>query len=258
MHIKVYPDTQSAGRGAARVVAALAADKPDAALGLATGHTMIPVYGELVRLHEDEGLSLARVKTFNLDEYAGLGKGHPDSYYEYMMTRLVQQTDLAEENMNVPDGRAEDLEAECRRHEEAIERAGGLDLQLLGLGKNGHIGFNEPGSALDSRTRTVELAADTRQVNSGDFRAEPGAPERALTMGIGTILDARSILLVVTGWEKAGILHRVLTGRPDPAVPATALHLHRDVTVVADREAMEEHFEKEGDRGVEFVVSGPR
>lgn len=243
MKVEVFPDTQSAGRAAAREVAAYLRGKPDAVLGLATGHTMIPVYGELVRLHEEEGLSLAGLTTFNLDEYAGLGRGDMDSCYEFMMKRLVVQTDLNEDRFHVPDGKAPDLAAESERYESMIRESGGIDLQLLGLGRNGHIGFNEPGSTPGSRTRVVELSRKTREVNAGDFRLADGTPTRGLTMGVATILEARSIIIVVTGWEKSGILHQVLTRPSTPEVPATHLHTHKDAILIADEEAMETYFE---------------
>ena len=255
MKVEVYPDTQAAGRAAARAVSRLLRDKPGAVLGFATGHTMIPVYGEIVRLHEEEGLSLARATTFNLDEYVGTGAGDPDSYYEFMMSRLVRQTDLPESSFHIPDGKASDPERECKDYENRIERAGGIDLQLLGLGRNGHIGFNEPGSPRDSRTRVIGLSDTTREVNSGDFRKIEGTPERAITMGIANILEAKGILLVVTGWEKAGILHKVLVTPPTPDIPATFLHQHPDVTLVADRDALEEYHFNVEDPGDSFEVS---
>lgn len=257
MRLIVHPDTQSAGRAAAREAAALLRQNPAAVLGLATGHTMIPVYGELVRLHEEEGLSFARARTFNLDEYVGLGAGHPDSYREFMVLRLAGQIDLPPASFNIPDGKARDLAAECERYERAILEAGGIDLQLLGLGRNGHIGFNEPGSGPASRTRVIALADKTREVNAGDFRAANQTPERAITMGIATILAARRILLVVTGWEKAGILKTVLTSPPSPEVPATFLHNHPDVTVIADREALEEYFTEAVAKGFEISIAPP-
>jgi len=246
---RVFSDAHAAGRAAARIVAAELRKDPAAVLGLATGHTMIPVYGELVRMHEEEGLSFSRATVFNLDEYAGLGKGHPDSCSRYMMERLVSQTDLPGPSFNIPDGTAPDLEAECASYERKIKQAGGIGLQLLGLGRNGHIGFNEPGSAPDSRTRVVELSPETRELNAADCRELREVPPKALTMGVATIMEARSILLLVTGWSKAGILRRVLESGPHPDIPATFLHQHPDVTLVADRQAMEEYCRAAGEGG---------
>ncbi|MFO8058184.1 MAG: glucosamine-6-phosphate deaminase [bacterium] len=257
MRLLVYPDTQSAGRAAARTVAELLHSGRDVNLGFATGHTMIPVYGELVRLHEEAGLSFKRARTFNLDEYVGLGPGEPDSYYEYMMHRLVDQVDLPPERFFIPDGKAADPHAECERYERLIQEAGGIDLQLLGLGRNGHIGFNEPGSEPDSRTRVVELAEETRRVNEADFRKAKEPPRRAITMGLATIMEARRILMVVTGWEKAPVLKTVLTSPPAKEVPATFLHGHPDVTLIADREALEEYFQQIVASGYEMKVDPP-
>jgi len=257
MRLVVFPDTQSAGRAAAREAAGLLRSKADVNLGFATGHTMIPVYGELVRLHEEAGLSFKRARTFNLDEYVGLGRGDSDSYYEYMMHRFVEQTDLSEDWFFIPDGKAPDPEAECERYERLIKECGGIDLQLLGLGRNGHIGFNEPGSSPESRTRVVALAEKTREVNETDFRkAEP--PRHAITMGLATILEARRIVMVVTGWEKAEILKAVLTTPPTSEVPATYLHDHPEVTLIADREALEKYFQEIVSFGYEMKVTPPR
>ncbi len=257
MRLWVYPDTQSAGRAAAREVAALIRDNAPVNIGFATGHTMIPVYGELVRLYEETGLSFQQVRTFNLDEYAGLGRGDPDSYYEYMIHRLVRQVDLAEERFFIPDGKAGDLDAECERYERHIREHGGIDLQLLGLGRNGHIGFNEPSAPPDSRTRVIELAEETREVNEADFRKTDQPPRRAITMGMATILEAKRIIMVVTGWEKASVLKTVLTTAPTREVPATFLHRHPDVTVIADREALEDYFREISAPGWEMKVDHP-
>ena len=246
MKVRVCADAQAAGRAAAREVASLLKARPSAVLGLATGHTMIPVYGELVRLHEEDGLSFAAAVSFNLDEYVGVGPGHADSYYEFMMLRLARQVDLPAGSFHILDGLAADLAAECRRYEDLIRTLGGIDLQLLGLGRNGHIAFNEPGSSPDSRTRAIALTDQTRQINRGDYRKLDDTPPRALTMGIATILEAKKIALVVTGWEKAEILHRVLTTAATSDIPATFLHRHPDVTLVADQEAMEVYVERQG------------
>ena len=255
MRVEVYADAQAAGRAAARKIAGELADKPDSVLGLATGHTMIPVYGELVRLHEEAGLSFARAATVNLDEYVGLSKGDPDSFYEFMNVRLISQVDLPRDRFFIPNGKAVDLVAECARYEEQIQELGGIDLQLLGLGRNGHIGFNEPGSPRESRTRVVELSEETRRVNAGDFRVLEYTPARAITMGVATILEAGKLLLVVTGWEKTEILYQTLTTPPTPDLPASFLHEHPQVTVVADQEALELYFLREGKRPDPFSVT---
>lgn len=255
MKVSVFPEAQSAGRAAARAAAALLHNRPAAVLGLATGHTMIPIYGELVRAHEEEGLSFKRAQVFNLDEYAGVGPGHPDSFHEFMRMRLVSQVDLPAESFHILNGRAPDLALECARYEEQITAAGGIDLQLLGLGRNGHVAFNEPGAPADSRTRVVRLSEETRNINAGDFRLLAETPAEALTMGVATILSAHRVLLVVTGWEKAEILFRVLIAQPSPELPASFLHTHPRVNLVADRQALELYFERHGRKGENFEVA---
>lgn len=257
MKVRVFADAHAAGRAAAREVAGLLREKPEAVLGFATGHTMIPVFGELVRLHEETGLSFARARTFNLDEYVGLGEGEQDSFYEFMMLRLVKQVDLPLQSFHIPNGLNLDTTSECRDYEQQIRDAGGIDLQFLGLGRNGHIGFNEPGSPPDSRTRVVALSELTRNINSDDFRFVKDTPREAITMGIATILEARRIILVVTGWEKAEILSRVLTSAATPALPGSLLHGHPDVTLIADGEAMETYLTAVGDAGISFTVTPP-
>jgi glucosamine-6-phosphate deaminase len=257
LKVKVYADAQGAGRAAAGEVRKLIEKKRGAALGLATGHTMIPVYGELVRLCERGKLSLKNATTFNLDEYAGLGRGDHDSCYEYMLLRLVDQTDLDPRSFHLPDGKAPDLEAECKSYEKKIKDAGGIDLQFLGLGRNGHIGFNEPGSASDSRTRVVRLSERTREVNVGDFRHLKQTPDRGVTMGIATILEAGKIILVVTGWEKSAILYRMMTTPPAPEIPATFLHQHPETLLIADRQAMEDFFKNTGGESISFDFPAP-
>ena len=257
MKVRVFADAHAAGRAAAREVARQLREKPGSVLGLATGHTMIPVYGELVRLREEGGLSFQQAVTFNLDEYVGLGEGAPDSFREFMNLRLVKQVDLAAGSFHIPNGLAPDPAAACRAYEQLIRDAGGMDLVLLGLGRNGHIGFNEPGSPPDSRTRVVRLTEVTRRSNGDDFRFLRETPDEAITMGIATILEARRILLAVTGWEKAEVLSRVLLSRPTSELPASFLHTHPDVTLIADGEAMEAYLAAVGDSGIAFTVGPP-
>ncbi len=257
MQVEVYPDAQGAGRAVARMVARFVQVKPDSVLGLATGHTMAPLYGELVRLHEEESVSFKDAVAINLDEYVGLGTGHVDSLREFMMLRLISQIDLPVSSFNILRGRAHDLDSECERYAGVIEAAGGIDLQLLGLGRNGHIGFNEPGSAADSRVRVVDLTETTKAVNAGDFRKINKSPAKGITLGVADVLDARRIVMMVTGWEKAEILHRTLTTAPTADVPATFLHPHSDVILVADREAMELFYEREREQSLSFSLAPP-
>ena len=207
-----------------------------AVLGLATGRTMVPLYDELVRLHREEGLSFANVITFNLDEYLGLPTSHPASFRQTMAERLFDHVDLPPENAHLPDGELHEsqIESRCAEYERSIAAARGIDLQLLGLGVNGHIGFNEPGSGADSRTRAVELAPSTRESASSRFGGLPNVPERAITMGIATILEARRIRLLALGEGKRDILADVVSSPVTTDVPATLLRGHPDVKVYAD------------------------
>jgi glucosamine-6-phosphate deaminase len=218
---------------AAAMVTDLVRVKPDAALGLPTGATPEGFYRALITT----GVSLERARIFNLDEYRGLPRAHPQSYYHYMRTHLFDHVPISPESVEIPDGMAPDPEVECRRYEAAIRAAGGLDVVVLGLGHNGHIGFNEPGTPWDARTRPVALDHVTRAANARFFGSLEQVPQEALTMGIGTILEARQILLLASGSGKTEIVKRTVEGKPSVAVPATALQGHPNVTVLLDREA---------------------
>ena len=234
MRAEVHPSRAAAARAAAAAVRDLLRRKPGAVLGLATGGTMEPVYEALIEAHRD-GLSFAQVRVFMLDEYVGLPPGHPQSYHAYIRERLVRHVDMEPSQVTVPRG---DIEPEraAEAHEAALAAAPPIDLQLLGLGRNGHIGFNEPGSPFGSRTRPVRLSASTVAANARFF--EEGAPPgRAVTMGIGTILRARRILLLACGAAKAEAARAMIEGPVTEAVPATALRGHGDVRVVLDAEA---------------------
>ncbi len=213
-----------------------------AVLGLATGGTMRGVYAELVRLHRDEGLDLSDVSTFNLDEYLGLSAGDPRSCRSFMQTEFFDSVNLDPKRCLVPDpelARA-DPEGYCQGWEQAIQRAGGIDLQLLGLGRNGHVAFNEPGSPRESRTRVVELDDITREDAVRAFGTQDAVPRRAITMGVATILDARRLRVLAFGAHKAEIVRAVLTGEPGPRLPGTWLTAHADLQVWLDRDAAEE------------------
>ena len=207
-----------------------------AVLGLATGSTPIGVYRELIRMHRDEGLSFADVVTFNLDEYYPMRPDSIHSYHRFMWENFFDHVDIKRENVHIPRGDTplEDVELECLRYEEAIRQAGGIDLQLLGIGKTGHIGFNEPGSGVESRTRLVHLDNVTRQDAAADFFGEEYVPREALTMGVATILDAREIIILATGEHKAGIVRRAVEGEVDVEVAATFLQQHPNTTFYVD------------------------
>jgi glucosamine-6-phosphate deaminase len=236
MEIVICRDAMDAASRAADEVEALFKDKPHATLGLPTGTTPLPMYAELVRRHNEGKISLANASTFNLDEYIGLPEGHPGSYAAYMKLHLIDKTDLRISHAFLPAGRAEDLEAAAKDYERRIKEAGGIDLQILGIGLNGHIGFNEPGSSLKSRTRVKTLSKATLAANIKDFEGiEP--PTMALTMGIGTILEAKRILLIATGPSKADAVRDMAEGPLSANCPASALQMHEKATIFVDEEA---------------------
>jgi len=238
MEIIIVADAGRAAALVARIIAKELRAKPDLVLGLATGRTMERVYAGLAALHADQGLDFSRCRTFNLDEYVGLPEGHPGSYRRYMEERLFSRVNLQSANTHLPDGRCPDLAAEGARYEAGIRAAGGIDLQLLGLGADGHIGFNEPLSALSSRTREKALTPATRAQNAELFAGDPGGvPRRAITMGVGTIMDARRCLLLATGPAKAAILAKALEGPITAMVTASALQLHPRCQVIVDEAA---------------------
>ncbi len=246
MQIVILPTAASAERLAARIVADRVKAKPDLVLGCATGRTMEGIYDRLVELATAERLDFAHVHTFNLDEYVGLGPDDPRSYHHYMTERLFSRVNLDRRRTHLPSGVASDLAAECVDYEALIRGVGGIDLQLLGLGNTGHIGFNEPLSSLASRTRPKVLAPGTLEQNASAFGGDPAAvPRRALTMGVGTILEAREVLLVATGAHKAEILATALEGPVTSVVSATALQLHPHCLVLVDEAAAAHLRERE-------------
>lgn len=236
--VVIHRDAAAAAAAVAKVIADVIRgarnDGRKAVLGLATGSTPLPLYRELVRMHQAEGLSFADVVTFNLDEYEGLAGDHPQSYRHYMEENLFRHLDLAADATHVPDGTSPDPEAACRRFEDDIRRAGGIDVQILGIGRTGHIGFNEPPSPRESRTRRVVLDEVTRRDNSAFFGDLASVPRAALTMGVATILEARRIELLAFGRGKADIVRRARQERPGPGCPATWLQEHRACTFHLD------------------------
>lgn len=235
MEIAVLEGYGELSQAAARMVGDQVRRKPESVLGLATGTTPLGMYRELVRLHREEGLSFARVTTFNLDEYYGLAPSDPRSYRRFMEENLFAHVDADPAKVHLPDGLAPDVEAECERYERAIAEAGGIDLQVLGIGRNGHIGFNEPGTSLGTTTQVVDLTEETVAVNSRLVSAE--IPRRAISMGIKSIMQSRAILLLACGPEKAEIVARALEGPVTPDLPASILQLHPNLTVMLDRAA---------------------
>ncbi|MBT9138796.1 MAG: Glucosamine-6-phosphate deaminase 1 [Syntrophomonadaceae bacterium] len=221
----------------AEIVARIVRNKPRSVIGLATGSTPLGIYRELIRMHKDEGLSFFQVVTFNLDEYIGLPPEHPQSYRYFINQNLLDHINVKKENTYLPDGMAENIELACIEYEKKIEEAGGIDLQILGIGSNGHIAFNEPGSSLGSRTRIETLSEETIQNNSRFFPCRENVPRHAITMGIGTIMDARELILLANGEEKAGAVASMIEGPITAMVPATVVQLHRKTTVIVERAA---------------------
>jgi glucosamine-6-phosphate deaminase len=222
---------------AALRIAETVRSEPDAVLGLATGSTPIGCYRELIKMYRMEGLSFSKVSTFNLDEYVGLAPDHPQSYHYYMFQNLFNHIDIKMRNIHIPDGTAEDLNEECLSYEDSIKRSGGIDLQLLGIGRNGHIGFNEPGSPFESRTRVVELSEQTRMDNARFFKSLDEVPTHAITMGIATIMEAKRIILLASGEAKAEAVSKAIKGPKTVMVPASALQDHPDCLFIVDRKA---------------------
>ena len=237
MEVIIQSNAEMAAQTVADLIARALSAKPDLVLGLATGFTMESVYDRLVQKHQDEGLDFSRCRTFNLDEYIGLVADDPCSYHYFMRQRLFNAVNIDLRNTHLPDGMVDDLEAECANYEKLIAANGGIDLQVLGIGLNGHLGFNEPLSAFRSRTRVQTLSRVTRAQNAPLFPSPKQMPRRAITMGVGTILEARRCVLLATGAEKAGIVAKALEGPLTAMVTATALQLHPDCTIVLDEEA---------------------
>lgn len=231
MRIIKASDYNEMSRCAANIIAAQITLKPDSVLGLATGSTPIGTYKLLVKGYQQGNLDFSKVKSVNLDEYCGLDGSHDQSYRYFMNTNLFNHVNIDMANTNVPNGIATDLEQECKRYDRLIEELGGVDLQLLGIGHNGHIGFNEPNEFFDKATHVVELKQSTIDANSRFFEKIEDVPKRAITMGIKSIMSARKILLVA-GADKKDIIERALFGPITPQVPASVLQFHNDLIVV--------------------------
>jgi glucosamine-6-phosphate deaminase len=236
--VALFESAEAVGAALARQVVMALRARPDSVLGLASGRTPVDGYAELQRLHAEGAVDFSQASTFNLDEFAGISGDHPGSFQQFMRRHLFDGVNLPHRNIHFLNGIAPDLDAECERYEEAIRGAGGIDLQILGIGSNGHIGFNEPGEELNVRTHRITLAESTRRDNAALFGGDASrVPQEALSMGIGTILLARRIVLVATGEKKASCVHAALNGRISTRVPASLLQVHRDVEFLLDRDA---------------------
>jgi glucosamine-6-phosphate deaminase len=245
MEVIIQPTDESAAALVARVVGHDLRVNPHLVLGLATGKTMERVYRQLVRQHQEGRLDFSLCRTFNLDEYVGLFPSDPHSYRHYMDEHLFRLVNIEPRNTHLPNGFASNLDEECRRYEGLIQRFGGIDLQLLGIGRAGHIGFNEPLSALRSRTRVKALTPTTLKQNGPAFGGEDKVPRRAITMGVGTIIEARRCLLLATGSSKAEVIAQAVEGPITSMVTASTLQLHPRCTVVVDEAAAARLKEKD-------------
>ncbi|MCZ9883616.1 glucosamine-6-phosphate deaminase [Arthrobacter sp. B2a2-09] len=237
MEIVILPGRTEIGMMAADVIESLLDRKPDAVLGLATGSSPLPIYNELVRRYRSGVLSFAEAKAFTLDEYIGLPDQHPELYREVIRREFTRHVDFAEDKVHGPDGFGVDLSGACNSYEDQIRAAGGVDLQILGIGTDGHIGFNEPGSSLGSRTRIKTLTEQTRRDNARFFDSLDSVPKHVLTQGLGTIMDSRHILLTARGLNKAEAVRELAEGAVTALCPASVLQLHPHVTVFLDEAA---------------------
>ncbi|HOK55750.1 MAG TPA: glucosamine-6-phosphate deaminase [bacterium] len=247
MRVIITKSYEEMSKEAAKIVKDLIKKKPNCVLGLATGSTPIGLYQELIRIHKEENLDFSNVITFNLDEYYGLSPEHPQSYRYFMDVNLFNGINIKKENTHVPDGKIsiDKIEEYCKSYEEMIKKAGGIDLQVLGIGGDGHIGFNEPGSSIYSRTRLVALDEQTIKDNSRFFEKVEDVPRFALTMGVGTILEAKEIIFLANGIKKAEVVAKAIEGPITSQITASVLQLHPKVTVILDEEAASKLSRKE-------------
>lgn len=237
MQTHVFKTAQQVGRAAATLIAAQLLRKPESVLGLATGSTPLPTYQALIDMYRFGMLDFSRAASYNLDEYVGLDPLHPCSYHTFMQENLFSQINIRPDHVHIPDGHAADIAAAARAYDEAIAAAGGIDLQLLGIGRNGHIGFNEPGDALIYGCHEVELTASTIEANKRFFTSEADVPRAAVTLGIGAIMHARQVLLIATGADKADAVRRAMQGDVSPHCPASILRTHPDALILLDEAA---------------------
>lgn len=240
MLVETLPDYEALSDRAAEIIKAQLQHKPDSVIGFATGSTPLGLYERLIHSHEDHGLDFSKVTTFNLDEYVGLPPYHDQSYHYFMWQHLFDHINVTRDKVYIPDGTVEDVEHHCQWYEEQIEDKGGIDLQILGIGANGHLAFNEPGSSLGSRTRIKTLTQETVSDNARFFEKDDDVPHYAITMGIGTIMEARQLLVLASGDSKARAIKKTLEGPVTAMVPATIVQLHRNAQILIDEPAASE------------------
>lgn len=238
MKLIVKKDYESLSKEAANIVKNEMEKKRNIVLGLATGSTPIGMYKELIRMHKEEGLDFSHVVSFNLDEYIGLDYDNPNSYHYYMKENLFDHVNISSDNVYIPDGKSDDLEESCRMYDKLIEEKGGIDLQILGIGSNGHIGFNEPDDELNFGTSIINLSDRTIKDNSRFFDSIEEVPKKAITMGIGSIMKAKKIILLANGKNKAEVINKLINCNTiSTKLPASLLLLHPDFTLIVDEEA---------------------
>ncbi|SHF23571.1 glucosamine-6-phosphate deaminase [Thermoanaerobacter uzonensis DSM 18761] len=237
MKVIITVNYDEMSKKAAEIVKKQIKEKPNTVLGLATGSTPLGMYKHLIEVYKRGEIDFSNVITFNLDEYIGLSPDHPQSYHYFMFHNFFNHINIKKENVHIPNGIAEDLEEECRKYDEEIEKAGGIDLQILGIGVNGHIGFNEPEESIETKTHVVTLTEDTINANKRFFKSAEEVPRKAITMGLGSIMKAKKIVLLASGKNKAEAIKETIKGQLTTKVPATVLALHPDVTIIIDKEA---------------------
>lgn len=220
---------------AAKLIAEQIWHKPDSVLGLCTGDSPLGLYKELINMYEAGEIDFSQVTTFNLDEYYGISPENPQSYCYYMMEHLIKHINIKPENFNIPNGNTKFVEAECERYDELMDRAGGIDLQILGLGVNGHIGFNEPASELDTKTHLTRLKQGTINANAKFFNDVKDVPTHAITVGMSSIMKSKKVVILISGKNKAKALKEILKEEITTSVPATLLNLHSDVTLLVEK-----------------------
>lgn len=237
MEVIIKTDEIEASKLGAKIIARLIREKSKAIIGLATGSTPLALYSELIRMHREDGLSFKEITTFNLDEYVGLEPTHPSSFCSEMNRNLFFHLDLAQCATHLPDGQAQDVQASCAAYEAAIKKVGGIDLQILGIGHDGHLAFNEPGSSLASRTRLKTLSSKTVKANSRFFGCEEKVPRHVITMGLGTIMEAKQCVLLAFGKEKAEVVRDMVEGPVSASCPGSILQFHEKVIMLLDMES---------------------
>ena len=237
MLVQITEDFNAMSKLAAEIIAERVRRKPDCVVGFATGSTPLGLYKELIRMHHEEGLDFSKITTFNLDEYVGLPPEHDQSYHYFMWEHLFNHINVDKRFVHIPMGMAKDIDAFCAWYEEKMVEAGGIDLQILGIGANGHIAFNEPGSSLGSRTRIKTLTGTTLEANARFFKKPEEVPKYAITMGVGTIMDAKELLLLASGVGKSDAIAATCEGPITAMCPATIVQMHRNATVIVDQAA---------------------